>query len=224
MKAKHSTFASPYAHHEFGQALRELRGAKGLTLSRLAVALLYSDEAFLNVAEAFADKFDEEWLSRLERGMIKKVNFAIVPFLVKAMRLSADEEARLYLALVPNVGPLAHLRVVGLSQLKSYIKETAKKAEGSVRKQYLSPSEEKVLRLSLEGLTSQEIASRLVVTKGTIDTHWIRILRKVGFRRRIQALNHFRAHPGELQHITRPSQSPSAPATPPLLRSVSSKR
>ena len=45
----------------------------------------------------------------------------------------------------------------------------------------LSPREKEILKLVLEGLTSQEISNKLFITKTTVDTHRSNILEKLGY-------------------------------------------
>lgn len=44
----------------------------------------------------------------------------------------------------------------------------------------LSPREEEIVELSLEGLTNEAVASRLGISVGTVNTYWLRIKLKVG--------------------------------------------
>lgn len=44
----------------------------------------------------------------------------------------------------------------------------------------LSPREEEIVELSLEGLTNEAVAHRLGIGVGTVNTYWLRIKQKVG--------------------------------------------
>lgn len=55
----------------------------------------------------------------------------------------------------------------------------------------LTPSERKVLELSLKGQGTQEIANTLVVSVGTVKTHFSHIYRKVGVANRTELLRAF---------------------------------
>ena len=55
----------------------------------------------------------------------------------------------------------------------------------------LTPSERRILELSLKGKTTQEIADTLVVSVGTVKTHFSHIYRKVGVANRTELLRAF---------------------------------
>jgi DNA-binding NarL/FixJ family response regulator len=50
----------------------------------------------------------------------------------------------------------------------------------------LSPRELEVVKLIAEGLTSEEIAEQLVISKKTVDRHRANILEKLGMRNRVE--------------------------------------
>ena len=50
----------------------------------------------------------------------------------------------------------------------------------------LTPREREVAQLVSEGFTNPQIAGRLVVSEGTARTHVERIMRKLGYRSRVQ--------------------------------------
>jgi DNA-binding NarL/FixJ family response regulator len=52
----------------------------------------------------------------------------------------------------------------------------------------LSPREQEVLRLVIQGLTNGEIAQQLFVSEATVKTHIARLLQKLGARDRVQAV------------------------------------
>jgi DNA-binding CsgD family transcriptional regulator len=56
----------------------------------------------------------------------------------------------------------------------------------------LSPREQEVLLLVAEGLTNEEIAGRLVVSRGTATFHLTSLLQKLGADNRTQAVTHAR--------------------------------
>jgi DNA-binding NarL/FixJ family response regulator len=50
----------------------------------------------------------------------------------------------------------------------------------------LTPREEEVAVLVAQGLTNRQIASRLVISEATVETHLARIFRKLGLQSRTQ--------------------------------------
>jgi DNA-binding NarL/FixJ family response regulator len=50
----------------------------------------------------------------------------------------------------------------------------------------LSPRELEVVKLIAEGLTSEEIADQLVISKKTVDRHRANVLEKLGMRNRVE--------------------------------------
>ena len=68
-------------------------------------------------------------------------------------------------------------------------KELFKVNEGELNKLGLSKRELEVLQLMSEGLSNQEIASRLFVSLNTIKTHTSRLFEKMDVERRTQAVD-----------------------------------
>ena len=50
----------------------------------------------------------------------------------------------------------------------------------------LAPREQEVAALVAQGLTNRQIASRLVISEATVETHLARIFRKLGMQSRTQ--------------------------------------
>jgi DNA-binding NarL/FixJ family response regulator len=50
----------------------------------------------------------------------------------------------------------------------------------------LSPRELEVVKLIAEGLTSEEIADQLFISKKTVDRHRANVLEKLGMRNRVE--------------------------------------
>jgi DNA-binding NarL/FixJ family response regulator len=50
----------------------------------------------------------------------------------------------------------------------------------------LSPRELEVVKLIAEGLTGEEIADQLVISKKTVDRHRANVLEKLGMRNRVE--------------------------------------
>jgi two-component system response regulator NreC len=57
-----------------------------------------------------------------------------------------------------------------------------KGVRGSSRNELITPREEEILKLISEGLTSNEIADRLYVSKRTIDTHRTHLMQKLNLK------------------------------------------
>jgi DNA-binding NarL/FixJ family response regulator len=77
------------------------------------------------------------------------------------------------------------------------------RGSGGERRQpsLLSKREEEVLRLVAEGLTNEEIARRLIISKTTVKTHVASVLNKLGVESRTQAVA-VAAHQGILEGVT----------------------
>ncbi len=56
----------------------------------------------------------------------------------------------------------------------------------------LSPRENDVLRMLAEGLTDREIATALIISPRTVETHVSNILRKLSVRNRAEAAQRYR--------------------------------
>ena len=57
----------------------------------------------------------------------------------------------------------------------------------------LTERESDVLRLVVDGLTSRQIATRLVLSPRTVESHVSSVLRKLGVRNRAEAAQRYRS-------------------------------
>jgi DNA-binding NarL/FixJ family response regulator len=60
----------------------------------------------------------------------------------------------------------------------------------------LTTRELEILRLMSEGMTAREIGDALVLSPRTVEGHVGKILRKLGVRNRVEAVQHYRYRPG----------------------------
>ena len=61
--------------------------------------------------------------------------------------------------------------------------------EGSEVQATLTPREHQILVLVSDGLTMQQVASRLGISPRTVETHVAKLYRKLGVRTRVQAVS-----------------------------------
>jgi len=95
--------------------------------------------------------------------------------LVRAVRVVAAGDALL--------APQVTARLI-----EAFCQQPATRPTPSAALDELTPREREVLELLARGLSNDEIAERLVVTRGTIKTHVERVLMKLDLRDRIQAV------------------------------------
>lgn len=92
-------------------------------------------------------------------------------------------------------GDLAMTRRMAKRLLRRYA-STAPPTEARSGIRDLSPREREILRLLAEGLTAREIGERLVLSTRTVEGHAGRVLRKLGVRNRIEAVQRYRGASG----------------------------
>ena len=70
----------------------------------------------------------------------------------------------------------------------------------------LSPRELEVVKLIAEGLTSEEIAEQLFISKKTVDRHRANILEKLGMRNRVE-LTRYAIRRGLVEDVREPGHA-----------------
>lgn len=106
------------------------------------------------------------------------------------------------------------LRVVARGEVFLYPTMTRKlvrdylerEAEGAASGSILSPREQQILRLLVEGYSSKEIAERLVISASTVYTHRSKLMDKLGLTSRHELIQYARQH-NLIRDDTRPSRS-----------------
>jgi len=197
-------------HADFGLLVARYRYQRNLSRAKFVTALLrasYDLEGEISAhLEHLLNRLSEQYIRSLEEGHITRPPPPELPELITvALGLSPQERDALYLTLVPKVGPLATLHEVGIAVLhpdtyKALLQGAASQRESPLQEEatldkslsMLTRREREVLRIALSGVSNQQIADRLRVTKGTVDTHWIRIRRKLGLSQRKLVLDHAR--------------------------------
>jgi DNA-binding NarL/FixJ family response regulator len=77
----------------------------------------------------------------------------------------------------------------------------------------LTPTEETIARLAVEGLTNREIADRAFLSPKTVEVNLTRIYRKLGVRSRATLASRFAANPGGATNVAvGPESSSASPA------------
>jgi DNA-binding CsgD family transcriptional regulator len=158
--------------------------------------VLTNDEA--SAPEVYS-YLSEAFIARLEHGNVKNIPLDLVEPLCRALGLNEENRRQLYLALVPDIGPLSELRRTGFISEKVTTGNTSGNSLPEVieppttdileasrhsKLSDLTQRQQEVLRLSMYGKTSEAIADSLTVTKETVDTHWNRIRERLKINRR----------------------------------------
>lgn len=98
--------------------------------------------------------------------------------------------ARMHLALGAPRAAMADAALVGateeLDQARAALAGPARRTVRGVAWGKLTPHEERIVRLALDGETNRAIAARFNVTQRAVELHLTRVYRKVGICRRVQ--------------------------------------
>lgn len=143
-------------------------------------------------------------LLRYRRTILYGVSLALLLFLLKWIELRfiiIDHAFEIYVGLIAviftGLGIWLALKLTRpevkmvVVEKEVYIKNNAgfRLNENELRKLGLSKRELEVLQLMAEGLSNQEIASRLFVSLNTIKTHSSKLFEKMDVERRTQAID-----------------------------------
>jgi DNA-binding NarL/FixJ family response regulator len=149
-------------HGDGTEIIRLLRGAGGERRTRILVLTAVTDR--LHIARAVE--------SGADAVLNKSVSLATIVEAVR--RLCAGEEL------------LSPRETIDLLRLAALRREEDRAAESALAQ--LTPREREVLGCLAEGLTDNEIATRLSVSGETVRTHMVNLLRKLEVDSRLQAL------------------------------------
>jgi two-component system nitrate/nitrite response regulator NarL len=130
-------------------------------------------------------------VSDSERDMLASVARGAAGYLTKDL----SPEALLRALRGTQQGQLAMSRRFAARALRHFVDAARRgRVGGSGVMEGLSPRENDVLRMLAEGLTDREIASALVISPRTVETHVSNILHKLNVRNRAEAAQRYRDH------------------------------
>jgi two-component system nitrate/nitrite response regulator NarL len=128
-------------------------------------------------------------VSDSERDMIEALARGAAGYLTKDL----NPEALLRALRGTQRGELAMSRRFAARAMRHFVEAARKGRSGRPGAiEGLSPRENDVLRMLADGLTDKEIATALVISPRTVETHVSNILHKLGVRKRAEAAQRYR--------------------------------
>jgi DNA-binding NarL/FixJ family response regulator len=153
------------------------------------IGFLHADRHF---QERHVDEFDRDLLWVFAEGFGHAIHRTVLLERLRAQRVQVTE---MMAAIVQLMNELceAEVEVAGVEQDPSAVRAPAVPVTvpASRLRSLLTPREVEVMRLMAAGETNAGIASRLVISEGTVKSHVKHILRKLSASNRAEAVSRY---------------------------------